>query len=364
MMHSLSDTGKSRAVTRRQPRHQLYLLVGACVLVVVSFSGPFAWMLNQWFVVEEYSPGPAVPILSAIALWHMLKKREALPRISRRAAKWCIGSAAFLAGIVYLGREHPRLLLAGGVLSSLSYTILFAAMTFSLLSSGFLLDRLASGSDKRRTGLFALVLLLLSLGVHFLALRGDFPRASIVAYVSLLFCMSWYLHGWMTARALAFPYLILILMVPLEFIDEIVGVPLRLMATDAAVFLMRLVGLQVEQVGNWFTVGSMEFMVDAPCSGLKSLIALLALGATFAYVTQPTVLKKVLLAACAVPIALVTNILRLACVGISAEFFGRDFAVSVFHDHAAVFLYIFAILIFISLDKRVFQAKWFRVRNF
>lgn len=363
-MEGFSPLGKSKAFSLVDPGSFPYLLVGACALIVASFHAPFVWMLNKWFVVEEYSPGPVVPILSSLALWHTLKKRQALPRVSRRTAWLGVLAAILLAIIVYLGKEHPRLLPAGGVLSSGCYSILFAAMTLALFYSGILLDRRTSGDSGQRAGGLGLAILLLSLLVHFLALRGDLPRASIIAYVTLLFGATWYLHGWNTARRLIFPYAILFLMVPLEFIDEIVGVPLRLMATNASVFLMRLVGLEVEQRGTSFAIGSMDFTVDAPCSGLKSLIALTALGATFAYVTQPTLLKKLMLGACAVPIALLANIIRLACVGISAELFRKDFAISVFHDYGAVFLYIFAILVFISLDKRVFQAPWFKVKNF
>ncbi len=359
-MHFLSRAGKSRATMRLTSDRSLCLLAGACGLIVVSFYAPFLWMRNQWLVVEEYSPGPAVPIMSAIALWHMLKKEGSLSQ----AARICILTTAFLAGIVWFGKDFRQLLPGASFFSSGCYLMLFPVMTFTLLSSGFLLARAASGDHRRRAGTLGLLLLLLSLAVHFLAVRGDFPRASIVAYVTLLFGVSWYLHGWRTVKRLAFPYAILVLMAPLEFIDEIVGVPLRLMATDVAVFLMRLAGIHVEQTGNWFAIGSMQFSVNAPCSGLKSLIALTALGATFAYVTQPTVLKKILLASCAVPIAILTNIIRLACVGISAELVGKKFAVSVFHDNAAIFLYVFAIFIFISLDKRVFQAKWFKVKNF
>jgi len=342
----------------------VHLLLGTTVLVVVSFHGPFLWMLNQWFVVEEYSPGPAVPIFSSIALWHTLKKRGALPQLSGRTVKLSILAVALLVGIVYLGKEHPRLLPWGGFLSSASFSILTAAMTFCLLYSGFLLQGAASAKPRSENSKTGLAFFLLSLAIHFVALRGDLPRASIIAYVILLFGVSWYLHGWKTTAGLAFPYAILFLMVPLEFIDEVFGVPLRLIATDGAVFLMRLVGLDVQQSGNWFAIGSMEFTVDAPCSGLKSLIALTGLGATFAYVTQPTVLKKFLLGSCAVPIAILTNIFRLACVGVSAELFGKNFAVTVFHDQAAVFLYIISIAVFISLDKRIFQAQWFKVKDF
>lgn len=343
---------------------RVHWLAAASVLIVVSFYAPFLWMLNQWFVVEEYSPGPAVPVLCMIALWHALKTGHALPKVRKRALRMCVGAAALLAGIVYLGKEHSPLVPGAEFLTTGSFSVLFGMMTLVLLYSGFLLQRAESERAAGAAEAPGLALLLLSLAMHLISLRGDFPRASIVAYVSLLFSICWYLNGWKNAKRLAFPYALLILMVPLEFIDEIAGVPLRILATDGAVFLMRLTGLQVEQTGNWFAIGSMEFTVDAPCSGLKSLIALTALGATFAYVTQRTFLKKVLLAACAIPIAIVTNVVRLACVGISAHFFGRDVAVKVFHDHATLVLYILAILILISLDRRVFQSKWFKIKNF
>ncbi len=363
-MPELSHMAHSGMESRDESGRAVYLLALASVLVVIGFYSPFLWMLNQWFVVEEYSPGPAVPILCAIALWHALKRDDALPKFPRTTTKVCIAVAIFLAALVYVGKEHSRLLPAAGLFGSGAFSVLFAGMTFSLLHSGFLLGSAPSHTSGRRAEGLGLALLLLSLGLHFVALRGDFPRASVVAYVTLLYGTSWYLHGWNTTRRLAFPYALLVFMVPMEFIDEVFGVPLRLLATGAAVFLMKLTGLDVQQTGNWFAVGTMEFTVDAPCSGLKSLIALTALGATYAYVTQPTLLKKVLLAACAVPIALLTNIFRLACVGIFSEFLGRDFAVRVFHDNAAVVLYILAILILMSLDRKVFQAQWFKVKNF
>jgi len=363
-MNGFSKVLKLKTVQRLASDRSIVLLAAASAIIVVSFYGPFAWMLNQWFVVEEYSPGPAVPILASIVLWHTVKKNGALPQVSRRTARSILLAAGVLALLVYIGKEHPRLLPGSRLLASAAYSVLFAAMSFVLLYSAAVLRTASSGEPGRAIAWMGLALVLLSLAVHFVALRGDLPRASIMAYISLIFAVTWYSYGWRTARRLAFPYAMLLFMVPVEFIDETLGVPLRLMATRVSVALMRMVGLDVVQTGNWFAVGSMDFAVDAPCSGLKSLIALTALGATFAYVTQPTLIKKLLLAGCAIPIAILTNIARLACVGIFAQLITRDFAVSVFHDHAAVFLYILAILIFMSLDKRVFQAEWFKVKNF
>jgi exosortase len=341
------------------------LLAGVAFLVVVSFYSPFLWMLDQWFVVEEYSPGPAIPVLAAIAFWHTLKKNDAFPKFPRKTVRSFLYSLLALALVVYLGKEHPRLLPASGFLASASYSLLFIAMSILLLSSGALLSRSPSAQCLGHSfTALGLTLVLLSLTLHFFALRGDLPRASIVSYIALLFAISWFLYGWKTVRRLVFPYALLLFMVPVAFIDEIVGIPLRVMATGMAVSFMKIVGLQVVQRGTWFAVGSMEFAVNAPCSGLKSLIALTALGATFAYVTQPTLAKKILLGLCAIPIAILTNVVRLACVGIFAQVLGKDLAITLFHDHAAILLYALAIVIFISLDKKVFQAEWFKVKNF
>lgn len=361
---TVPEASNARILARMTAHPSFLLYAAVCVLIVFSFYAPFVWMLNQWFVVEEYSPGPAVPILSAIALWHAIKRRNSLPPIPKRHGRQLLLGAAVLAVLVYLGQDYPRTFPILRPVSAVSYAVLFAGMTFILLTSGSLLASENPCRNRGRLVWMGMALLLFSLAIHFLALRGDIPRASIVAYVSLLFGIAWYLHGWSVVKTLLFPFGMLLFMVPMEFIDETLGVPLRLLATNLSVFLMRMVGLTVVQTGNWFAIGSMEFTVDAPCSGLKSLIALTALGATFAYVTQPTFFKKLLLASCAIPIAIMANVVRLSCVGIFAHLISKEFAVTVFHDHAAVFLYVLAILIFMSLDKKVFQAEWFRVKNF
>lgn len=361
---TVSGAAKVPILQQLMANPSLLLYASVSGLIVVTFYAPFAWMLNQWFVVEAYSPGPVVPILAAIALWHVLKRQESLPALPRRLRWQLVLSFAVLGVLVYLGKEYPRTFPFLSAIAAVSYGVLFAAMTFLLLAAGSLIVAKHPGRNRRRFVWMGMVLLLFSLAIHFLALRGDLPRASIVAYVSLLFGVAWYLYGWGVVKTLLFPFGMLLFMVPMEFIDETFGVPLRLLATNLSVFLMRTVGLTVVQTGNWFAIGSMEFTVDAPCSGLKSMIALTALGATFAYVTQPTFFKKLLLASCAIPIALLANVVRLACVGIFAHLISKEFAITVFHDQAAVFLYILAIVIFMSLDKKVFQAEWFRVKNF
>ncbi len=62
-------------------------------------------------------------------------------------------------------------------------------------------------------------------------------------------------------------------------------------------------------------------MADA-CSGLRSLIALLALGVLMAYLSKLSLWKKIVLVITAIPVAVVTNIIRLIIIVLLADRFG------------------------------------------
>jgi exosortase len=124
-----------------------------------------------------------------------------------------------------------------------------------------------------------------------------------------------------------------------------------------------IIGMEVVRKGTQFTINGNPFDVAPACSGLRSLVALSAIGAAYAFITQPGVLRKWLLGICAVPIALITNMVRLVMVGITCHFFGPKAAMHV-HD-SSIFLYILAILFLFSLDRifsRVWRSEWIRAR--
>ncbi len=66
------------------------------------------------------------------------------------------------------------------------------------------------------------------------------------------------------------------------------------------------------------------YEVVAACSGIRSLVALLALTIIFGFMTFKATWKRVLLVGLAVPLAVLGNVIRLCCTIMVAELGGQD----------------------------------------
>jgi len=104
--------------------------------------------------------------------------------------------------------------------------------------------------------------------------------------------------------------------------------------------------------------------VAGACSGLRSLLAMTALTAAYAYFTQRTLLRKWILFAFSIPIAIAFNLIRVSTIGLVAEAFGERFAVSLYHDYAGYVFFAVGILLMvaigglIALDYRGVWKRW------
>jgi len=218
----------------------------------------------------------------------------------------------------------------------------------------------------RANQVVGMVLVLFFLIFHFAAVRGQQERISIVSFLGCLMGLLWFFYGWRVARLFIFPLVFMIFTLPMEWVEDKFGLPAQIFATKHSVNIMRFLGVKVEMIGSTaFNVlkgeTSIDFNVAAPCSGLKSLVALLAISATYGYMTQKTVPKIVIIMLCAPLIAIVANIVRLVTVGVVAQFSGRGNAMWV-HDHAFP-IYILAILLLMLADKAI-NSKWLRIEDF
>jgi exosortase len=105
----------------------------------------------------------------------------------------------------------------------------------------------------------------------------------------------------------------------------------------------------------FFPTGRM--LVDNPCSGLRSLIALLALGALLAKLTPGPSWRRLLLVAGAVPIALIANAARLTSLMLAAEARDVSFATGMWHDLTGYALYATALLLMLALQAALLPPR-------
>ncbi len=227
-------------------------------------------------------------------------------------------------------------------------------------------EALMAAFPERKLCRAGLVLIICALLFHWLGARVTHPRISLVALILLIWGIPLYFWGWRVAKEIIFPCSYLIFCIPLNFLDSLTF-PLRITATKISVLLINGLGVAVKRVGSGIyseTAQGFKLDVADPCSGLRSLLAMTALTAVYAWFTQKTLLKKWILFICAVPLAIAGNIVRITALALVAEAFGEDVATGLYHDYSGYIVFAVAILLMVGLgnllDKDLNKAweKW------
>ncbi len=191
----------------------------------------------------------------------------------------------------------------------------------------------------------------IGLMVFWVGARGDQIRITQIAFYWTLWSLTYAFFGIAFARLTLFPVAFLLFTVPLSFLD-IFTVKLRFLTSGLAALLLNGIGIPVARVGTGlFCLSGEGFNLDVadPCSGLRSIFALSALTAAYAYSTQKTLLKKWILFLCAVPIAIIGNLVRIFLIAVVAKFFGQAIATGFYHDYSGYVVFIVGIFAVMQL---------------
>ncbi len=211
-------------------------------------------------------------------------------------------------------------------------------------------DLLAAPRRMAPAGLAVIVVALL---MHWVGAKMQQTRISLLALILLLWGFPFYFFGWKLARVLIFPCSYLVFCIPLNFLDA-VAFPLRILATVTATGLLNGIGIEAARSGSaiYSTAGGgFSFDVADPCSGLRSLLAMTALTAVYAYVTQKTLLKKWILFAASIPLAIIGNVARITTVALVAEAFGEKLALGLYHDYSGYVVFSVAIILMVGVGS-------------
>ena len=209
-------------------------------------------------------------------------------------------------------------------------------------------------ATKKMSGL-GLALVILALLGHYLGVKTQQARLSILSLIGLCWSIPFYLYGWQVAKRLIFPCSFLIFAVPLNFLDGLTY-PLRKINTTVSVEILQFLGLDVKQVGTgifgppYNSSATLKLDVADPCSGIRSLTAMMALTAIYGYLVLPGLWRKWVLFLCAIPLAMAGNVFRIVSIGIMAEAIHTNIATGLPHDYAGFIVFGCAIALMVSLS--------------
>ncbi|MDW8106972.1 MAG: exosortase/archaeosortase family protein [Armatimonadota bacterium] len=165
---------------------------------------------------------------------------------------------------------------------------------------------------------------LVAMGIHLLGHWGYSAWVSSMAFPLFLIAGSLLLWGKQITRVLLYPLLFLYLMMPMPSVvfDEITN-PIKVWSTEVAIAMLEPFYniLQTSQV-TFMMPSGYELHVGVECSGFKVTVALLTFILFFFTIVDMPLWKKLILPVALLPIAIVSNGLRIALIGIAGHHYG------------------------------------------
>ncbi|MGH9961383.1 MAG: exosortase, partial [Pyrinomonadaceae bacterium] len=231
--------------------------------------------------------------------------------------------------------------------------------------------RLARESSKPSTlwGGGAVLLALIALWAGTAGAELFMQRISLVLMLAGTVVYFW---GFRLLQLLLVPLGLLLLAIPIpSIIFNKVAFPLQLFASRCAVWSMSLFEIPVLRQGNvieLLPLGAREtrkLEVVEACSGIRSLMTLVTLAVVFAYFTHHRsdgssrgrrrgmigwlksygFWRSTIIILSAVPIAILTNALRVSGTGVLAHYYGTEVADGFFHSFSGWVIYMAAFLL-------------------
>lgn len=144
-------------------------------------------------------------------------------------------------------------------------------------------------------------------------------------------------------KKLMFPILFLIFMIPLPSVAIAnLSFRLKIFAAQVSTAIVNRIGVPAIREGSIIRTIHSQLMVEDPCSGIRSLIALIALGALMAYFSRMSRIKMTILFLSSIPIAVGSNVIRIIALTLVSEIYGFQYATGWFHNTMGILVFVFA----------------------
>jgi exosortase len=251
--HGIS--GSSTALRLRQLPARIWALGAATLVLGLAYAPNFRDLYSIWDADPNYSHGKLVIPIALVILWRRLSDTSAEPPSTAAPAPWW--GWVFLTAILML---------------------------------------------------------------RALAYEQNLQWSENATLLPAIACITWIFGGWPLLRRIWPAIIFLVFLFPLvPSINDLIALPLQRIAATGSCFLLQLSGLWAIQEGNVINLttphGPIPLDVALACNGLRMLMTMAAtITATIILIPLPT-WKRITLLVSTVPIAMLSNIIRIVATG-------------------------------------------------
>jgi exosortase len=212
---------------------------------------------------------------------------------------------------------------------------------------------------QRKPSPWGMVIVLGSLGLLVLGSLGaelSLARLSILGTICGLIV---YFCGGAILRAMAFPMAFLLFAIPIPTVvyNEVVF-PLQFIASRFATKILETLNLfPILREGNVLVLPGMRLEVVEACSGIRSLMSLLALAAGYGYLVERSIPVRCFLIIAMVPLAIISNGTRVMITALMANYLGPGAAQGFMHEFSGWVIFVVATIMFLLLHSLITMIR-------
>ena len=216
-----------------------------------------------------------------------------------------------------------------------------------VISAYFLWERRKTLKELEKAPMQAgYIVVILGLALYIVGTMGDemfMRRASLLLVLGGLVLV---LGGKEWFASVRFPLFYLVFMIPVPyFLYNEVAVPLKLFAARTATGILHLFSYSILREGNILYLPNLTLEVADACSGIRSLLSIIALAVPMAWIFHKAHWKRLTLVFMGVPIAVVVNVMRIVITGMLSHRYGSEVALGFFHEFAGLLIFGVALIL-------------------
>ena len=145
-------------------------------------------------------------------------------------------------------------------------------------------------------------------------------------------------------------------MLPLPFqVERMLSDPLQVLGASESAWFIQAFGIPAIAQGNTILMADTQLGVAEACSGLRMLMVFFAISAAAVIISRRTRWEKLLILFSAIPIALISNIVRIVATAVAYQYASRKTADLIFHDLSGWLMMPFAMLL-LYLELRLIDC--------
>lgn len=201
--------------------------------------------------------------------------------------------------------------------------------------------------------LVSIPLMAIALAVFVTARITGIIEIEAFAMYGALVVAAYTLFGPALIRAIWFPLVYLAFTLPPpDTVVAFVTQPIKIAISSWAVSLLHVLGYPVASSGVTIQIGQYQLLVIAACAGLNSIVTLTALCLFYVYLRhRSNPVAFLVIAIAAIPVAVVSNFVRVLALVLITYHFGDAAAQGFVHDFAGLLMFSVALATVFGIDR-------------